>query len=82
AHDGRYCRSFSLQSSHAGLACRQGERWRIEAVSPLQPQRNDSELRMASSTLPAALLDAIDARIDGQALDAEGERSARARHWR
>ncbi|MEJ8403183.1 anti-sigma factor family protein [Xanthomonas oryzae] len=82
AHDGRYCRSFSLQSSHAGLACRQGERWRIEVVSPLQPQGNDSELRMASSTLPAALLDAIDARIDGQALDAEGERGARARHWR
>jgi len=82
ARDGHYCRSFSLKSSHAGLACRQGERWRIEVVAPMQPQGNDSELRMASSTLPTALLDAIDARIDGQALDAEGERNARARQWR
>ncbi|MFL8061391.1 anti-sigma factor family protein [Xanthomonas vasicola] len=78
ARDGRYCRSYSLQSSHAGLACRQGGRWRIEVVSPLQPQGNDSELRMASSTLPTALLDAI----DGQALDAGGERNARDHHWR
>ncbi|PPV06643.1 hypothetical protein XbrCFBP1976_11285 [Xanthomonas bromi] len=82
AHDGRYCRSFSLQSSHAGLACRRGEGWHIELLSPLPPQGNDSQLRMASSTLPAALLEAIDARIDGQALDAEGERNARAHHWR
>ncbi|MBB4129441.1 hypothetical protein [Xanthomonas sp. 3075] len=82
ARDGRYCRSFSLKRSSAGLACRQGERWRVELVSPLPQQGDEGELRMASSAMPAAVLTAIDARIDGQALDADDERGARAQHWR
>ncbi|WP_258072003.1 hypothetical protein [Xanthomonas arboricola] len=82
AHDGRYCRSFLLESGSAGLACRLGQRWRVELVSPLQHPADEGELRMASSTLPATLAHAIDARIDGEALDADGERVARAQQWR
>jgi len=39
-------------------------------------------MRQAGSTLPPAVLADIDARIDGQALDADGERKARAHGWR
>ena len=37
--------------------------------------------RQAGSALPPAVLDAIDARIDGAPLDAAGEEAARRRGW-
>jgi hypothetical protein len=37
--------------------------------------------RQAGADLPAAVLDAVDARIVGATLDAAGERAARERGW-
>jgi len=80
ARDGRYCRGFVMGSS-AGLACRDGDRWRIPVLAEAEPE-GAGGYRQAGSALPAAVLDAIDARIAGKPLDAAGEAAARARGWR
>jgi hypothetical protein len=78
-HDGGYCRSFSVGAS-AGLACRDGEAWRIPVLSEASAARGD--YRQAASTTPEAVLDAIDARIAGQAMNGAAERAARERGWK
>lgn len=78
AQDGHYCRSFTLGAT-AGLACRSGEAWRIPVLAEGEAQQG--AYRQAGSALPAAVLDAIDQRIAGPALDAQAERAARARGW-
>jgi len=75
--DGGYCRSFQLQDS-AGLACREGDSWRIPVFK--EGGAANTEYRQASG-MPAAVLEAIDERIEGTALDAQGERAARERGW-
>lgn len=75
---GGYCRTFDLrQASSSGLACRDGGAWRIEmTVATAQ----DQEVRMAGA--PAALLEAVEAIIDGAPLDHAAEREVQARGWR
>lgn len=82
AKDGRYCRAFS--TGHvAGLACRDAAHWTVQTTVAAAPSDgHGGGLRQASSALPAALLEAIDARIDGAALSAEQEQAARERGWR
>lgn len=82
--DRRWCRSFTLPAEAlAGLACRRGEDWDVVASAALDapPAENDT-LRQASADLPAYVLAAIDARIDGDAALAEQERAARETGWR
>lgn len=82
ARDGRYCRSFMLaRDAMAGLACRQGERWRIELLAQAEPAAG-THFRQAASGLPAAVLQAMDARIAGAPLDAAAEQQALQRGWR
>ena len=77
---GAYCRSFvSRAMSTAGLACRQGNDWRIEQTNAVELGAGD--LRQAASSLPPSLMQAIDARISGEALDASGEQAARDGGW-
>jgi len=80
ARDGRYCRGFAM-GSMAGLACRDGDRWRIPVLAEAEPEATGG-YRQAGSALPPAVLDAIDARIAGKPLDAAGEAAAKARGWR
>lgn len=77
---GAYCRAFVLERS-AGLACREGEAWVVQALATAEPAQA-GPMRQAASTLPPALLQAVDARIAGDALDPTAERSARDRGWR
>ncbi|KQQ86366.1 anti-sigma factor [Massilia sp. Leaf139] len=77
--EGGYCRSFSVRGS-AGLACREGEDWRIPVLS--EAPADGADYRQAGSAAPAAVLEAIDARIAGAALDAAAERAARDRGWK
>jgi hypothetical protein len=81
--DGDYCRSFSVGKPRplAGLACRDEAGWRVVALAETQVT-SAGGLRQAASTLPASLLAEVDARIDGDPLDAEQERAARAAGWR
>ena len=78
ARGGGYCRSFTAGGS-AGLACREGERWRIPVLQ--EEPAAGAAYRQAASTAPAAVLEVIDERIDGMTLDAAAERAARDRGW-
>lgn len=78
--EGRYCRGFS-DAEQAGLACKGSDgRWALQMLMPTQAPAG--ELRTASSALPPALLEAVDARAAGATLDAEAEAKAKAAGWR
>lgn len=84
ARDGVYCRSFTLdgEQPRAGLACREGgARWRVTTLSDTGAATGQ-EMRQAASGLPPAVLADIDARIEGEPLDASQEQAARAARWR
>jgi hypothetical protein len=79
AKDGSLCRSFTIGAA-AGLACRQGGQWTLPVMAEA-PSDVAGEYRQAGSATPAAVLDAIDARISGPTLDAAGERAAQQGDW-
>ncbi len=78
--DGRYCRSFTLESGADGLACRTGEHWHIEVLGPA-PIRTGQAYRQAGSALSGAVLAAIGEKQAGDTLDVEQERQARSAAW-
>ncbi len=84
ARSGDYCRTFTLigggeQPPHAGLACKEGPDWRVRILAPAEPTA-DADYRMAASTLPEAVLRAVDD-IAASPLDAATERAARDKGW-
>ena len=83
AKGGAYCRSFTSMGAPAGagLACRDGQQWRLRQFEPLPAETASAAYRTAATALPPALLQGIDALREGDALDAEAERQARARGW-
>lgn len=82
--EGGYCRTFTLSGgpATAGLACHDGGQWRIAALGQAGEATGDG-LRLASSALPAAVLAAVDARLEngGEPLDAAAEQTARQHAW-
>ena len=77
--DGRYCRSFALRAADtAGLACHVDGEWQIP-VTAAAPAA-EGGLRPAASP-PPAVLQAIEARISGEPLDAADEELARRSGW-
>lgn len=80
--DGRYCRTFTLAApqSMSGLACHSGRAWQVSALA--ESTSDSGELRRAATTLPPAILAEVDARSQGEPLDADGERKARDAGWR
>lgn len=82
--DGAYCRAFRVGGERdlAGLACRAPDgRWQVPVVASVPPVAGDG-LRQATTALPDAVLAELDARIDGEPLDADQERAARDAGWR
>lgn len=80
--DGQYCRAFRVASAGtAGLACRGPRGWSLPVLAR-DTQQAQGEFRQAASPLPPTVLDAVDARIAGDALDAGGEQAARKAGWR
>ena len=79
AKDGNYCRTFQLDRA-AGLACRNAKRWQL-AVLVQTPQRPPGAARLSYNATPAVVLEAIDERIAGAALDARGEQIALRLGW-
>lgn len=77
---GSYCRSFMLAGA-AGLACRDGDEWSIPVLAE-SAQGAPGDYRQAGSALPPAVLEAIDQRIAGAALDAKAEQAAQRGGWR
>jgi len=84
ARDGALCRSFTTRLS-AGLACRDGGEWKLvmmtEAGKGEAGKGETGDYRQAGSAMPPAVLEAIDARIAGATLDAQGEQAAKQRGW-
>ena len=78
--DGTLCRSFTVRRS-AGLACRGGEQWKLVMLTEAG-EGEAGEYRQAGSAMPSAVLEAIDARIAGTTLDAQGEQAAKQRGWK
>lgn len=72
--EGEYCRSFAM-GAMAGLACRNGKQWKI----PVLTEATSAEA--GSAGVPAAVMQAIDARAVGPSLDARAEQAAAVRGW-
>lgn len=84
ARSGRHCRSFVFERDTplAGLACRDGDDWKLQLLAPAARPEAGGAYRMAASTLPPALLKAIDEQIQGAPLDAAAEQAAQRRGWK
>jgi hypothetical protein len=80
AKSGEYCRTFTARDA-AGLVCRTGDAWRVQALSQGQPAARSGEYRMAGAELPPLILRAIDESIAGEALDAQQEAAALEHGW-
>ena len=85
AKSGAYCRTFSLSGGQAGtgLACRDGERWRIHLLAPAANDASaGSDYRTAGSNDSPQLRSLIESEIQGEPLTQEGEEAARRAGWR
>jgi hypothetical protein len=81
---GEYCRTFGARAANpvVGFACRDAEAWRIDMLSTAPRAESGGSYRMASTQLPAPVVQAIAERMQGEALDADEETIARQRRWR
>lgn len=81
---GEYCRTFSLRqpAALAGLACRATDGWELSALARTEfPGAGSGSYRPAASSMPPAVIAAVENQILGEPLDAHAEAAARARHW-
>jgi hypothetical protein len=83
---GNYCRTFTLREtgSLAGLACRSGDGWRLDAVARSEESTGASaaRYRQAASSLPKPILESVEERMAGGPLDARAEAAAKASGWK
>ena len=78
--DGGFCRSFvARESAIAGLACRRNDEWQIPVTHSVNLQGGG--MRQAAAAMPPAILVEIEARLDGEPLDAVAEKAARDANW-
>ena len=84
ARNGDYCRTFTLRdkSAVAGLACREGKDWRLEALAATEPATSGhGQYKPAASSLPPVIEQSVDELIVGDPLDAKAEAAARGNGW-
>jgi len=80
--DGGVCRTFANVRGDqvvSGLACRSGERWAVRTTLT-EARAANGGFRQADADAPA-ILEAVDAIIDGAPFDAAQERQARDNGW-
>ena len=84
SRSGDTCRTFTVEEGNvlAGLACREGGEWRVQALANAQPAAGNGGYKPAGASMPAAVLTAVEQQIQGEPLDATGEAAARARGWK
>lgn len=82
-HDREYCRTFTLEGTSSGIACKQDGGWVVAHIehSHGTPASAAGTYRTAASPFSPALLQAVDALRDGDTLDAAAESAARAKGW-
>jgi hypothetical protein len=81
---GTTCRTFTVKEQNVlgGLACREGESWRVQVLADASPGTNaQGGYKPAGGSMPAGVLTAVEQQISGEALDAAEEEAARARGW-
>lgn len=76
---GAICRSFAGAAA-SGLACRDGDRWRLRGLFAA-PEGQSSEYRMAAGIDPN-VAGLIDSTMAGEPFNATQERAAKQRGWR
>lgn len=76
--DGAYCRTFE-SNDLSGLACRDGDAWRMVMTAESSSARNDYR---QAGTGAARIAETAQELMAGEPLDAAGERQARDRAWR
>jgi hypothetical protein len=83
AKSGDFCRTFSLAGAQAssGLACREGDGWKIKVLAQSAPAPNSSNFRPAASGVAPAVRAAVEESIDGEPLDRADEIAARKNGW-
>lgn len=85
AADGRYCRTFTLQTGADGLACRRDGRWAVQLLedpSKGKLPQSDSDFRQASSALSPALVSAIEGLGADEPLTSEQEQQQLRAGWK
>ena len=85
SRSGHYCRTFQLRetTSLGGLACNETGIWKLEILARGEtPSARNPQYRPAGSSLPPAVIQAVNDNIAGEPLDAESEASARDHQWR
>ena len=75
-----YCRTFT-EKRLAGLACREGDSWKVH-LAVAQQDGPGGEYRPAASETPPAVLEAAQTLMVGEPLDAKAEAAAQAKGWR
>lgn len=85
ARTGRYCRTFVIgqpDGSLSGMACRQGDGWALKALhEDALPPGETGEYRQAATAMSPLVLQAAEAIMSGDALDAQAEAAARNHGW-
>ncbi|MCF8505965.1 MAG: hypothetical protein K9G59_13730 [Caulobacter sp.] len=84
AQDQRYCRTFTVTrgAGPAGLACREGDGWTVRMAVTQGPAGPGGDYRTAAGETPPEVLEAAQALMQGEPMDAAAEAAARARGWR
>lgn len=78
-NDGAFCRTF-LSTNMSGLACREGNIWRVIATAPA-PGAQSGDYRQASVAESPIVLQTAQEMMAGEPLDAAGEMRARNTRW-
>jgi anti-sigma factor RsiW len=81
---GDTCRTFTVKEQNVlgGLACREGDAWRVQVLANASSGANaQGGYKPAGGSMPAAIVTAVEQQIEGEALDAAGEEAARAQGW-
>ena len=85
SRQGDYCRTFRLRGSvaSAGLACHDQNDWQVQVLAHDETSEvATGQYRQAASSLPPAVVRAVDDMIAGDPLDSVAEAQARAGGWR
>lgn len=76
SRSGHYCRTFALRSLLTGVACHEGEGWRVRVLAEEAAQPADDH-----PAQPTQILEAVQDQLVMEPLDAQEEAAARARGW-
>jgi hypothetical protein len=78
--DGFFCRNFTMSdemgNALSGIACREGQDWRIRSLAAAAPADTGK-----TPDVPASVRASFNSMIVGKPLDVEAERAARAQGW-